>query len=63
MGKLTKKEAEQLQNEGILTEEAMNESLAREAESNGEIPVQRQVAYLRGETNNIEEVSNANINS
>lgn len=45
------------------TEEAMNESLAREAESNGEIPVQRQVAYLRGETNNLEESTNANTNS
>ena len=32
-------------------------------EANGEIPVAAQVSYLRGETNNIEEVTNANNDS
>ena len=40
-----------------------HESLAREAESNGQIIDERQIAYLRGETNNIEEATNENINS
>ena len=34
-----------------------------EAETNGEIPVEQQVSYLRGQTNNIEGGSNANTNS
>jgi hypothetical protein len=43
-------------------EAAIDEAVAT-VETNGEIPVAQQQSYLRGETNNLEGDSNANINS
>jgi len=55
-------EAETAQGESEDIQETIRAAV-NEAETNGEIPVEQQVSYLRGETNNIEGGSNANTNS
>ena len=55
-------EAETAQGESEDIQETIRAAV-NEAEANGEIPIEQQVSYLRGETNNIEGGSNANTNS
>jgi hypothetical protein len=55
-------EAEAAQGESEDIQETIRAAVD-ETETNGEIAIDQQISYLRGETNNIEEVSNANTNS
>ena len=56
-------EANTAQGESEDIQETIRAAVEETVESNGEIPVEQQVSYLRGETNNIEGGSNANTNS